>query len=58
MEDNELKELILAKQVGGKISCKAACDVADATGVPKSRIGELLDEMEIKIRACQLGCFE
>jgi len=58
MDDKELKELLMAKQAGGNISCKAACEVAEATGESKIRIGELLDEMRIKIRACQLGCFE
>jgi len=58
MDENELMERIKAKQVNGNISCKAAFDIAEETGVPKSRIGELLNEMHIKIRSCQLGCFE
>jgi hypothetical protein len=57
MDENEVKERIMAQQVGGKISCKAAFDIAEAAGMPRSRIGELLNEMDIKIRACQLGCF-
>jgi hypothetical protein len=58
MNENELKELIMRKQVDGKISCKAAFDIADEAGASRSEIGELLNEMRIKIRACQLGCFK
>jgi hypothetical protein len=58
MDDNELKERIMAKQVGGNISCAAAIEIAEATGASKNHIGELLNEMRIKIRSCQLGCFK
>jgi hypothetical protein len=58
MNESQLKELILRKQVDGKISCKVAFDIADEAGASKREIGELLNEMQIKIRACQLGCFK
>jgi hypothetical protein len=58
MNESELKELILRKQVGGKISCKVVFDIADEAGASKREVGELLNEMQIKIRACQLGCFK
>lgn len=58
MEDAELKELIMEKQSDHRISCKSACDIAEQTGVPPRRIGQLLDELKIKIHSCQLGCFD
>jgi hypothetical protein len=58
MNENELKELIMRKQANGKISCKVAFDIAEESGASKGEIGELLNEMQIKIRACQLGCFK
>lgn len=58
MNENELKALIMKKQANGKISCKVAFDIAEESGASKGEIGELLNEMRIKIRACQLGCFK
>ncbi len=46
------------KQSGGRMSCKTACDIVDHAGIPRRRIGQLLDEMKIKIHSCQLGCFD
>ncbi|MBI4966034.1 MAG: hypothetical protein HY913_22330 [Desulfomonile tiedjei] len=58
MNENELKDLIMRRQVDGKISCKVVFDIADEAGASKGELGELLNEMRIKIRACQLGCFK
>ena len=58
MNESELKELIMRRQVDGKISCKVAFDIADEAGASKREVGELLNEMQIKVRACQLGCFK
>jgi hypothetical protein len=58
MDESELKELIMQKQSGGKMPCKVACDISDETGVSRRDIGRLIDELHIKINACQLGCFK
>lgn len=58
MDEGELKKIILQKQSNGRISCKAACDIADETGVSQRDIGRLIDELHIKIHSCQLGCFK
>lgn len=58
MDDDKLKELIMEKQSKQRISCQAACEIADKTGVPRQKVGRLIDEMEIKIHTCQLGCFK
>jgi len=58
MNESELKKLIMRRQVDGKISCKAAFDIAEESGASKRDVGELLNELQIKIRACQLGCFK
>ncbi len=57
MSKDELKELILKKAENGRISCSDAGDIADQTGTPKNEVGRLIDELKIKIVACQLGCF-
>jgi len=58
MNESELKKLIMRRQVDGKISCKVAFDIAEESGASKRDVGELLNELQIKIRACQLGCFK
>ena len=58
MDEKVIKELIMKRQSDDRISCRAACEIADEAGVPRSLIGRLLDEMKIKIHSCQLGCFE
>jgi hypothetical protein len=58
MEEAEIKKLIMEKQSDRRISCKTACDIAAQTGVPPRKIGQILNEMRIKIYSCQLGCFD
>ncbi len=58
MDDKEIKAVIMKKQSDNRISCEAACEIAEQTGASKIEIGRLLDEMKIKIHSCQLGCFK
>ncbi len=57
MDRDQLKREIEAVAKGGKIACRQAMAVADKAGVTNKEVGELLNEMKIKIVACQLGCF-
>ncbi len=41
----------------GKIGCAVARRVAEEMQVSPGLIGKLCDELEIKIYACELGCF-
>jgi hypothetical protein len=41
----------------GLISCAAARKVAEDMQVPYRMIGTLCDELNLKIKACELGCF-
>jgi len=58
VEESQLIELIREKQSDGRISCQAALEIAEQSGMPRIKIGKLLNEMKIKIRSCQLGCFK
>lgn len=58
METSQVKSLILEKAVNNKISCRQAFEIADQAGWTKNKLGDLLNEMKIKIGACQLGCFK
>ncbi|MFH0821757.1 MAG: hypothetical protein V2B18_03330 [Pseudomonadota bacterium] len=58
MEEQKLRELILAKQSEGRMACRTAMAIAEEAGVPKREVGRLLDELKIKVHSCQLGCFD
>ena len=53
-----LKSTRSVLQAGGWISCRSARAAADALGISPRKLGELLNHLNIKIRACELGCFE
>jgi len=51
----ELQEA--AAKNNGKISCKKAWELADKYNFPKREMGKTLNDLNIKIINCQLGCF-
>ena len=57
MTDEELRQAIRQKARDGKVACKVLLALAAETDTPPRRIGQLCNEMKIKITACQLGCF-
>ncbi len=54
---NEIVAAINKKSRKGQISCKSALKIADELGITPKRVGSVINELKIKIRACQLGCF-
>ena len=40
----------------GVIACKQALRISVQEGIPSREIGALLNELEITIASCQLGC--
>jgi hypothetical protein len=57
MNQEDLKNRIRAAAPEGKIACAAALRLAKELGLPRKELGELLNELKIKITQCQLGCF-
>ena len=57
MSQEELKAKIKAAAPEGKIPCAAAMSLAKELGISRKEMGELLNELRIKIIQCQLGCF-
>lgn len=57
MSEEKAKELITQSAKDNKLPCAQAFRIAEETGVPKKRIGEILNEMDVKLMSCQLGCF-
>ena len=57
MSPEELKDIIRAAAPEGKIACAAAQRLADELLISRQEMGNLLNELKIKITQCQLGCF-
>ena len=57
MMDSELKEELLKNARDGRLSCAVARRLAEQFGLPYKDIGAAADELGIKIKDCQLGCF-
>jgi hypothetical protein len=57
MSQEEMKARIKAAAPTGKIACGAAFGLAEELGLSRKDLGELLNELRIKIIQCQLGCF-
>jgi hypothetical protein len=57
MTIKEVQALIQAAAPNGRIPCAAAFQLAEELGLTRSRLGELFNELNIKISQCQLGCF-
>lgn len=43
---------------GGWIACEMARDIAKKLGISLSQMGNLLNQLNVKIRKCSLGCFK
>jgi hypothetical protein len=57
MNEEEAKNRIRAAATEGKIPCAAAFRLAEELGISRQDLGNLLNELRIKIIQCQLGCF-
>ncbi len=57
MNNEDVKTKIRAAAPEGKIACAAAFRLADELGISRKELGNLLNELRIKIIQCQLGCF-
>ncbi len=57
MSREELKARIQAAAPEGKISCAAAMLLAEELVISRQDMGRLLNELKVKIKQCQLGCF-
>jgi hypothetical protein len=58
MDRKKLEDAIKEKTKDGKVPCAMCFKIAEDFGIPKREMGKILNEMEIKISQCQLGCFE
>ncbi len=57
MDKAKLTKRIEALSKNGKISCNQALKLAEEEGISSRDVGNLLNELKIKVMGCQLGCF-
>jgi hypothetical protein len=57
MTQEELKTRIRAEAPEDKIPCAAAFRLAEELKISRQELGDLLNDLRIKIIQCQLGCF-
>lgn len=59
MEKEEILKKVqeAAENLGGKLPCAVAHELARQLGVSLELVGQAADELKIKIVQCQLGCF-
>lgn len=53
----EVLEAVKKAAEGGRITCTAARKLAGEMGISPRLIGQAADELKIKIKECELGCF-
>jgi len=58
MDRKRLEEMILEKSKDGKVPCAVCFKIAEDFGVSKKEMGQIMNEINIRISQCQLGCFE
>jgi len=55
---HEVEKAILDASAGtGRISCRAAWEIADRLGIARSAVGRTADRLGIRLSECQLGAF-
>lgn len=57
MKEDEIAGKLREAAREGKITCAMAQKIAIENKVPMKQVGDLLNQMKIKIAQCQLGCF-
>jgi len=57
LKEDEIVAKLREAAKEGKITCAMAQKIAVENKVPMKRVGDLLNQMKIKIAQCQLGCF-
>lgn len=55
--EEKVKEELRKQSNEGRITCQEARKIAEDLGVPYSQVGRAANELRIKIKDCELGCF-
>jgi hypothetical protein len=57
MTREKLRETVQEAAKGNRLSCEKAHEMTQTLHVSLQEIGSICNELNIKITACQLGCF-
>ncbi len=57
MKKEEIVKWLETYAKTGKIPCKKALDIAREVDIPAKELGDILNELNIKVMGCQLNCF-
>jgi hypothetical protein len=57
LKEDEIAAKLKEVARDGKIACAMAQKIALENKIPMKQVGEILNQMKIKIMQCQLGCF-
>lgn len=52
-----IRDMVEEEASKGVITCAAAHGIANKGEVSIKKVGEVIEELGIKIKKCQLGCF-
>ncbi len=55
--EKEIKRLLTERSVDARLTCTAARAIAEELDVPYLEVGRAANELKIKIKNCELGCF-
>lgn len=53
----EIENILKTRSAESKITCSDARAIAEELGVPYKEVGKTANELKIKIKNCELGCF-
>ncbi len=57
MNNEEIRSILEKEGIIKELSCAKAFEISEKYGISKSDIAKYCNKQNIKIRACQLGCF-
>ena len=57
MDQERIKKEVEQAAQGGVLTCHDARALAEQLGVAYGDVGKACNELDVKIRACELGCF-
>ena len=55
--NEELKQEMMKKAADGKLPCSVARKIAEDLNIPYKDVGDAANDLGIRIKSCQLGCF-
>ncbi|MFZ5597083.1 MAG: hypothetical protein ACOY31_08745 [Bacillota bacterium] len=55
--EEKIRDAVLKSSKDGRLSCTAARRLAADLNVTPKEVGEVCNQMKIKIVSCELGCF-